>query len=125
MNLMILELAVVVLGLGILLGDLWTEAHQKHLLGYAAAALLGVILLASFFGLEQVEAAPSYAFNNMLVLDGLAIFFKRFFLIAAILVLVMSVDFSNRIQAGISEFYCLILFALTGMMFAASANDFI
>ncbi|MDB6029370.1 MAG: NADH-quinone oxidoreductase subunit [Verrucomicrobiales bacterium] len=125
MNLMILELAVVVLGLGILLGDLWTAAHQKHLLGYAAAALLGVILLASFFGLEQVGSGPAYAFNNMLVLDGLAVFFKRFFLIAAILVLLMSVEFSNRIQSGISEFYCLILFALTGMMFAASANDFI
>ena len=103
MNLMILELAVVVLGLGILLGDLWTAAHQKHILGYAAAALVAVIFCASF-GLEQAGAAPSYGFNNMLVLDGLAIFFKRFFLIAAVLVLLMAVEFSPRIQAGISEF---------------------
>jgi NADH-quinone oxidoreductase subunit N len=60
----------------------------------------------------------------MYVMDGLAMFFKRFFLLAAILVLVMSVDFADRIEAGISEFYALILFALTGMMFAASSNDF-
>ena len=103
MNLMILELAVVVLGLGILLGDLWTEAHQKHLLGYAAAGLVGVILFASF-GLLQASAAPAYGFNNMLVVDGLAIFFKRLFLLAAMLVLLMAVEFAPRIQSGISEF---------------------
>ena len=34
-------------------------------------------------------------------------------------------EFSDRIETGISEFYSLILFALTGMMFAASANDFV
>src|SRR6185436_17602610 len=38
--------------------------------------------------------------------------------------LLMAVEFSDRIQAGISEYYSLILFAATGMMFAASANDF-
>jgi NADH-quinone oxidoreductase subunit N len=60
----------------------------------------------------------------MYALDGLALFFKRFFLLAAIIVLLMSVEFADRIEAGISEFYSLILFALAGMMFASSANDF-
>ena len=36
----------------------------------------------------------------------------------------MSVEFADRIDAGIAEFYALILFALAGMLFAASANDF-
>src|SRR5262245_48035621 len=40
------------------------------------------------------------------------------------LVLVMSVEFSSRFPAGVSEFYSLTVFALSGMMFAASANDF-
>ena len=48
----------------------------------------------------------------MYVLDGLALFFKRFFLLAAVLVLIMSVEFADRIEAGISEFYALVLFAL-------------
>jgi len=60
----------------------------------------------------------------MYVFDGLALFFKRFFLLSAVIVLLMSVEFADRIEAGISEFYALILFALAGMMFAASANDF-
>src|SRR5207249_3957159 len=64
------------------------------------------------------------AFNGMYVQDDLALFFKRFFLLAAILVLVMSVEFADCIPTGISEFYALILFALSGMMVAASTNDF-
>jgi NADH-quinone oxidoreductase subunit N len=43
---------------------------------------------------------------------------------AGVIVLVMSADYANRIDAGVSEYYALILFALSGMMFAASANDF-
>jgi len=63
-------------------------------------------------------------FNGSYVMDGLAVFFKRFFLLAALIVLLMAAEFSSRILAGISEFYSLTLFALSGMMFAASANDF-
>ncbi len=120
-SLMSLEIAVVLLGLGFLLLDLWTPAVHKSKLGYAAAlALLGV--LAWSFRLDVSQAQT--AFNNTYVLDPLALFFKRFFLVAAALVLVMAAEFSDRIETGISEFYSLILFALSGMMFAASANDF-
>ena len=69
--------------------------------------------------------APGLAFNNMFVMDGLALFFKRFFLVAAIIVIFIAIEFADRMETGISEFYSLILFVLTGMMFAASANDFV
>ena len=61
----------------------------------------------------------------MFVQDGLSVFFKRFFLLAAVLVLILAVEFSDRIAAGVSEYYSLIVFALAGMLFAASANDFV
>jgi NADH-quinone oxidoreductase subunit N len=64
------------------------------------------------------------AFNGAFIEDGLALFFKRFFIVAAMLVLFMAAEFSDRIAAGISEYYSLIVFALAGMLFAASANDF-
>jgi NADH-quinone oxidoreductase subunit N len=51
-------------------------------------------------------------------------FFKRFFLLAAFIVLVMAAEFADRVPGGLSEYFSLILFALLGMMFAASANDF-
>jgi len=122
-SLMILEIAVMVLGLGLLLLDLWTPPDRKRLLGYGAAVALALVLGYSFikFGLG---AAPQTAFGHSYILDGLALFFKRFFLLAAIIVLLMAVEFSNRIESAISEFYSLVVFALAGMMFAASANDF-
>src|SRR5271154_2549529 len=120
-RLLILEIAVLALGLGILLADLWTPPADKRKLGWLAALVLGLILAGSF---KLHGDVAQTAFNGMYVLDGLALFFKRFFLLAAIVVLVMSVEFADRIETGISEFYALLLFALAGMMFAASANDF-
>jgi NADH-quinone oxidoreductase subunit N len=119
-SLIVLEIAVVVLGLGLLLTDLWTPVAKKRNLGYVAAAGVGLILIWSF----TLSGEAQSAFHGMYVLDGLALFFKRFFLLAAMIVLLMSVEFADRIEAGITEYYALILFALTGMMFAASANDF-
>ncbi len=118
---MMLEIEVVILGLGILLLDLWTPVEKKRDLGYLAAGLLGLILIGSF---RMDASTVEYAFGKMYVFDGLALYFKRFFLLSAVIVLIMSVEFADRIEAGISEFYALILFALAGMMFAASANDF-
>jgi NADH-quinone oxidoreductase subunit N len=117
----ILEIAVVALGLGILLVDLWTPPAEKRKLGWLAALVLGLILAGSF---KLHGDAAQTAFGGMYVLDGLALYFKRFFLLAAIVVLVMSVEFADRIETGVSEYYALMLFALAGMMFAASANDF-
>ena len=119
------ELLVLALALGLLLADLWLPLSAKRKLGYVAALGVGLILLYSLFGVELPAGQPvQYAFGQMYALDGLALFFKRFFLLAALIVLLMSVEFADRIEAGIAEFYALILFALSGMLFAASANDF-
>jgi NADH-quinone oxidoreductase subunit N len=120
-TLMSLELAVVLLGLGFLLLDLWTPAQHKRKLGYVAALAL-LVVFAFTFRFNAIE--PQYAFGNTYVLDSFSLFFKRFFLVAAAFVLIMAAEYSGRFQAGISEFYSLILFALAGMMFASSANDF-
>jgi NADH-quinone oxidoreductase subunit N len=117
-----LEIAVVALGLAVLLADLWIPATGRRNLGYAAAAGLALVLAGSF---ALDTSSPLTAFGGMYVQDSLALFFKRLFLVAAIIVLIISIDFSELIPAGISEFYAIILFALSGMMFAASANDFL
>ncbi len=120
-SLMLLEIAVVLLGLGVLLTDLWLPPERKRQLGYIAAGGVGLIFLGSFY--FQVDE-PRFAFGHMYVLDGLSLFFKRFFLLSAALVLIMAVEFAERIRSGIAEYYALLLFALAGMMFASSANDF-
>ncbi len=132
-TLMGLEIGVVVLALGLLLLDLWVAPENRRKLGYVAAIGLALILLLSFFRppffMTFHEAGitfhrPEFAFGQSYVLDDLALFFKRFFLLAAILVLLMSAEFAGRIETGISEFYSLTLLALAGMMFTASANNF-
>ena len=120
---MSLELTVAALGIVVLLADLWLPAERKRTLGYAAAAVLGLLFLNSFTS-HCSCALTGDAFDGMFVQDALSVFFKRFFLLAGALVLVLAVEFSDRIAAGVSEYYSLIIFALTGMLFAASANDF-
>jgi NADH-quinone oxidoreductase subunit N len=122
-TLLIHEWLVLALGLGILLADLWLPLEARRKLGYVAAIGLAAIFVYSLLAINTGEQAE-HAFLGMYALDGLALFFKRFFLLAAILVLLMSVEWADHFSAGIGEFYALILFALSGMLFASSANDF-
>jgi NADH-quinone oxidoreductase subunit N len=115
------EIAVVAVGLGLLLLDLWTPREQKRSLGYVAIGMLGIILAGTFFA---DVTAPQYAFGQMYVWDSLSLFFKRYFLVFGILVLVMGMDYADAFESGIVEYYSIGLFALAGMMWASSANDF-
>src|SRR5262249_51137338 len=74
--------------------------------------------------LFKLPASAPPDFGRMYAQDALALFFKRFFIFSAIIVLIITVEFSDHIETGIGEFYSLILFALAGMLLASSANDF-
>jgi NADH-quinone oxidoreductase subunit N len=124
LSLISLEMAVVALGLVLLVADLWLPADRKRLLGYAAAGVLALLLANSFTSHCSCSLTGS-GFSGLFVQDGLAVFFKRFFLLTAILVLVVAAEFADRIASGVSEYYSLIVFALSGMLFAASANHFV
>lgn len=151
MNILLLshEWLVLLLALALVLADLWLPASQKAKLGCFAAAGLGGILIYSFVAVRLPPSGVEYAFSDMYLLDPFALFFKRFFLVAGIIVLIMSVGFfsasggvsssdANAAGAaspaaptvapastsGIAEFYTIALFALTGMLFSASVNHF-
>jgi len=126
MNLLLLshEWLIILLGVVVLLADLWLPAPARARLGYFAASGVALILIYSLFFVTVPPGDAQYAFGRMYVLDGLSLFFKRFFLICALLVLLISVEFSDRLLSGREEYYALQLFALSGMMFASSANDF-
>jgi len=120
-SLITIEMLVALLGLGVLLADLWIKPESRPALGWLAAALLACILALSFGAIAGEDGS---AFGGMYVLDGLARYFKGFFLLGGVVVLLMTVEFRHRLPVGLSEFFALTLFALTGMLFAASANDF-
>ena len=119
---LILEIAVAVLALMVLLLDLWTPSDVKRVLGYFSIAGLLFILVLSF--IIEPDSGRATA-TSMLAQDGLAVFFQRFFLVAAILVLVMADAVAERMTMGIGEFQVVTLMALDGMMLSAAANDFL
>ena len=121
-----LEIMVLVVGLLVLIADLAMAPTRRRLIGYISAGALGLIFL---FSLREnyvnlANESTEVFFNSRYKIDGLALFFKRFFILSAIFVLIFAVDFMDRIRSGISEYYAFIIFALAGMMFASSANDF-
>jgi len=118
-----LEICVIALGIVLMLADFFVSPERKRFLAYGAIAALAGLLLISFSG-DGICSDFGTAFSGSFIEDPMALFFKRFFLAAAILVLFLAAEFSDRIIAGISEYYCLVVFALAGMLFAASANDF-
>ena len=116
-----LEAMLVTLALVTLLSDAFRPTINKRTLGLGLAALVVVVLLYSF----TLQPQATTYFHGMYRLDGLALFFKRLFLVATVLVLVMGVEFVERFTSGVAEFYVLVLLAATGMLLTASVNDFI
>ena len=119
---MSLEMAVIALGLVTLLLDLWFPPQHRAKLGYFVAIALAAILGWSFT-IKVPE--PIYSFGEMFVLDSLALFFKQFFILATLLVVVIAIQFEDRIHTAISEYYSIMVLALSGMLFATSSNDLI
>jgi NADH-quinone oxidoreductase subunit N len=65
------------------------------------------------------------AFNQMVTTGGYGSFFGIIFLIAALLTIVLSRDYLQRVHRAFGEFYLLILLSTIGMMLMASAADLI
>jgi NADH-quinone oxidoreductase subunit N len=119
-----LEICVIALGMVLMLADFFVQPERKRFLAYGAIAALAGLLLISLSG-DGICSVFGTSFSGSFIEDPMALFFKRFFLTAAILVLFLAAEFSDRILSGISDYYSLVVFALAGMLFAASANDFI
>jgi NADH-quinone oxidoreductase subunit N len=121
-GLLTLELGVVLAGLTVLLAGLWLPTGKQRSLSHAAAGFLALLLVLSFT--RWIDAGETEtAMGGMFILDGMALFFKRLFLVAAMIVLVFSFDYSDRLPgAALAEYTALMLFALAGMMLAASAH---
>jgi NADH-quinone oxidoreductase subunit N len=128
-----LEIAVLLWGLILLLAESFAGKTDRR--GFAIAGIAGliVVLVASFF-LAPPPAAALTGFWSFYTADPLAIFFKRFALVTTILVLVMAMDYARAIRlgvpaanphAGLGEFFTLPVFTCAGLMWMASAIDFV
>ena len=77
-------------------------------------AVLGTLMLAS-------EVRPAYA--GMFIVDRFATFFKLLFYVATVLTFLLSPKYADIEGIESSEYYVLLLLALSGMMIMASATD--
>jgi len=116
-----LECLVATWGIVLLLVDAFAPIPNKRLAGYLAAGFVAVALLYSFL----IQPVDESFFHGMYRLDPFALYFKRPFLLALAVVLLMAAEFSPRIESGVVEFYALLMFCATGMLLTASVNDFI
>jgi len=66
------------------------------------------------------DLSQTRGFSSMFALDGFAIFFKLLFIGAVAMVALLSDDFLSEARYSAWEYYSLLAFALTGMLFMAS-----
>jgi NADH-quinone oxidoreductase subunit N len=129
-----LEIAVLVLGVLVLLFETFADRIDKRTFAYTAMLGLATVFVASFFLQTPVTQTAASGFWSFYTADPLAIFFKRFALVTTILVLAMMVDYAPVVrtaihgaspQAGLGEFFALPIFTCAGLMWMASAIDFV
>jgi len=93
-------------------------------LGHRAASLVALASLAVVGALVLTVQAPAAGgeaiLAGMFVIDGYALFWKAIFLIATALTIVLSMRFVEEGNYPAGEYYSLLLFATTGMLFMAS-----
>jgi NADH-quinone oxidoreductase subunit N len=129
-----LEVTVLLLGVLMLFAEAFSRrADRSHMAKYAIgvlAALLGM----SFFTKLAPEHAGDGSYWAFYAVDATALFFKRIALGTTIAFLVMAIEYRHVLEKfipgvepgqGTGEFYTLPVFVCAGLMFMASAVDFI
>ena len=121
LQLVSLEIGACLLGIVVLLVDLWTPAERKAQLGWWVAGGLVAVFCYSFTIFDQGTGTGATGY----VKDSLAVYFQGYFVLAAVLVVLLTQSYAARIRSGISELYAFTCFALAGMSFAAGANSLV
>lgn len=85
--------------------------------------LLGIGILTLIA--TQITPTEAPVLNGMLVLDGFSVFMKGFFLVCAFFIVLMSREFDVYFRSRAGEFYLILVVALLGALFVASANNFL
>lgn len=130
-----LEFFIAGFGLLLLMWEAFAAPKKKATLALVSAAGLTIALIALIAGsgCSCSYVIPDWM-SRLYSNDGNALFFKGFALVSTILVLLMSFDFETVLNKFTSpdgsdtnagEFYCLPVFACSGLMWMASATDLV
>ena len=114
------EFMVTGLAFVVLAADFSLPDRRKGLLPYLAAVGLAAILAFSLIDLRGQEGS---IYEGMLVVDGYALFFKAFFLVLGIVVVLSSVEYVKRHLDYPGEYYGILLFTVVAAMLLAASRE--
>ncbi|MHB8945711.1 MAG: NADH-quinone oxidoreductase subunit N, partial [Bacillota bacterium] len=113
------ELIIVAVALVLLVG---AAVSPKDRQGYMpVVTALG--FLAALVAIYPALGQDTSIFGRMITVDGFAQFFKVIFLIVGVLITLASAGYMRQQRTSGGEYYVLLMFAVTGMIFMASSTD--
>jgi len=133
-NPVILEIIVVTTGFVVLLAEAFSPKVDRRTIAATALFGLALALIATFLvdpGAIQRSGGSLAQFYSA---DFLAIYFKQFSIVATMLTIILSLEYSSVLErgipgsrpgAGVAEFLTIPIFACAGLMWMVSAVDFI
>ena len=112
---------LVVWASALLLVDIFLLQERRKITAVLAAAGLAITLVLSLLQAGQERLA----FNDMVSLDGFAVFLNTLFLASGLVAVGLSYDYLERMGIERGEYYPLLLFSISGMLLMAYAADLI
>ncbi|HEY6188025.1 MAG TPA: NADH-quinone oxidoreductase subunit N [Pyrinomonadaceae bacterium] len=130
------EIILTIVACVVLVMEVILPYSKSKVTGYFALVGLGLAAVSTYIMLWQVSGTYKFweiqgtlpaleGFYGMVRIDGFALLFKAIFLVAAALAIAVSMRFLDIESEQHGEYYALVLFATTGMMFLACGYDLI
>jgi NADH-quinone oxidoreductase subunit N len=119
------EIFLLIMTCVVMVVDLFTKPEDREGRLFILSIGTLVLLAVAVYVFGDPVAASRFAFNGMLVADGMAVVLKIAIAISVIMVIVYSRAYLAARNLFTGEFITLVLFATLGMMIMVSANHFI
>ncbi len=119
-TLLLPEILLSALAFVVLAVDFVTPSDRKHWLGYLSVlGLVGILV----FTLSFLWGKSEVLYDGVIRVDDYALFFKGFFLVLAVIVVLSSVEYVRRHLDHAGEYYGIVLFTTVAAMFLASSGE--
>ena len=114
------EFLVTGLAFLVLTADFFLRGDRKNFLPYLA--VLGLIGALTFTLIDQWDRVD-HLYEGLILIDGYALFFKAFFLVLGVIVVLSSVEYVKRNLDNPGEYYGILIFTIVGMMLMAASGE--
>ncbi|MDP6494009.1 MAG: NADH-quinone oxidoreductase subunit N [Dehalococcoidia bacterium] len=114
------EFILTAVAFGVLGIDLFVSQDKKvYLPALSLVGLVGVFVLSLCYLWDK----DTTLYDGLFLVDNFSLFFKAFFLVLGVLVVLASVDYVKKHLSRPGEYYGILLFSILGMMLMASSGE--